>query len=424
MLSISVTELLSVQGLLAVFLWVAFAVYAFSALWWLLEVFVLRHGWNTDTDEVWGLDDIQVRVLTIDAEPVVQQTVNAIPDGVADIRVIAEAAIDIDGATVHVVPDEFDCEATNKGRAVEWARRNVDADEEYLLYLDEDTIVTELTGLPDADFIQFTEKPIYTGSRLTYLCEVFRTGYQFEQLGFHRLSYPLYAWGGGFAIRRTIEAEIGWNVATITEDTNLIWRAAKEYDLTYQLVNTRFRNQAPPSVSAMLKQRRRWMSGTMGDDHLLPPLYRPLYFTRVVAWAFSPFVPFLAVASYLLPGTAPGMELYSILSTALLGILFIYMVFGLIAYRKHPILWPLFLLLTPVAVVLHSIGAMWGVVRPVETFEVTEKVAADTIEEVNELEQGELASHEGTERLLRDSPDEFESGVFSDDDTGVLSDDD
>jgi len=411
-----VSQLLSAQGVVAVVLWAALAVYGFSAVWWLVEVAVLSFRWDHKTEEVWGLDDIQVRVLTIDAEPVVQQTVNALPDGIADVRVIAEADIDIGGAEVHVVPESFDCEATNKGRAVEWARRNVDADEEFLLYLDEDTIVTELTGLPDADFIQFTEKPIYTGSRLTYLCEVFRTGYQFEQLGFHRLAYPLYAWGGGFAIRREIEADIGWDVATITEDTNLIWRAAREYDLTYQLVDARFRNQAPPSVKAMLKQRRRWMSGTVGDDHLLPPLYRPLYFTRVIAWAFSPFVPFLALASYLLPGTAPGMELYGLLSTALLGILFVYMVFGLVAYRKHPLLWPIFLVLTPVAVVLHSIGALWGVVSPVTNFEVTEKVTAETIEDANRLDDGTLADHDGTDRLLRESDDEFETGLFSDDD--------
>jgi len=411
-----VSQLLSAQGVVAVVLWAALAVYGFSAVWWLVEVAVLSFRWDRNAEEVWGLDDIQVRVLTIDAEPVVQQTVNALPTDLADVRVIAEADIDIEGATVHVVPEEFDCVATNKGRAVEWARRNVDADEEYLLYLDEDTIVTELTGLPDADFIQFTEKPIYTGSRLTYLCEVFRTGYQFEQLGFHRLAYPLYAWGGGFAIRREIEAEIGWDVATITEDTNLIWRAAKEYDLSYQLVDARFRNQAPPSLKAMLKQRRRWMSGTVGDDHLLPPLYRPLYFTRVIAWAFSPFVPFLALASYLLPGTAPGMELYGLISTALLGILFVYMLFGLVAYRKHPFLWPIFLLLTPVAVVLHSIGALWGVVSPVTNFEVTEKVTAETIETANRLDDGALADHEGTDRLLRESADEFETGLFNDDD--------
>lgn len=410
------TDLVSLQGLLAVFLWAALLVYGLSSLWWVVEVTVLSRGWGQNSEEVWGLDDIQVRVLTIDAEPVVQQTVNALPDDLADVRVIAEADISIDGAQVHIVPDEFDCNATNKGRAVEWARRNVDGDKEYLLYLDEDTLVTGLTGLPDADFIQFTEKPIYTGSRLTYLCEVFRTGYQFEQLGFHRLSYPLYAWGGGFAIRREIEQEVGWDVATITEDTNLIWRAAKNRDLTYQLVDARFRNQAPPSLKSMIKQRRRWMSGTVGDDYLLPPLYRPLYFTRVIAWAFSPFVPLLAIASYLLPGTAPGIGLYSLLSTALLGILFVYMLFGVVAYRKHPILWPVFLILTPLAVVLHSVGALWGVVSPVENFEVTEKVTTDVIEQANDLDQGTLAEHEGTDRLLRESDDEFEKGIFTDDD--------
>ncbi|GGK77136.1 hypothetical protein GCM10009067_31940 [Haloarcula sebkhae] len=126
--------------------------------------------------DAWGLDDVQVRVLTIGAEDVVQATVDSVPDGVAGIKVIAEQNIEIDGAAVHIVPDSFSCEATNKGRAVEWARRQVDCDAEYVLYLDEDTLVTGLTGLPEADFVQFTEKPIYTGSRLAYLCEVFRVG--------------------------------------------------------------------------------------------------------------------------------------------------------------------------------------------------------------------------------------------------------
>jgi len=403
----------SIQFLLPILLWTALALYGFSSLWWLLETLVLSRGWKSNSTEVWGLDDIQVRILTIDAEAVVQPTVDVIPDNVTDVRVIAEADIAIDGATVYVVPDEFTCDATNKGRAVEWARRNVECHKEYVLYLDEDTLVTEFTGLPDADFIQFTEKPIYTGSRLTYLCEVFRTGYQFEQLGFHRLSYPLYAWGGGFAIRHEIEQAIGWDVATVTEDTNLIWRAAKEYDLTYQLVDNRFRNQAPPSVKSMLNQRRRWMSGTVKDGYTLPLLYRPLHFTRVISWAFSPFMPLLAIVSYLLLGTAPSVELYSLISTGLFGLLFVYMFLGVIAYRKHPILWPIFLLLTPLAVVLHAVGALWGVVLPVEEFEVTKKVTAETVEEVNEsLAEGDIQDHDGTERLLRESNDEFETQVF------------
>jgi len=73
------------------------------------------------------------------------------------------------------------------------------------------------------------------------------------------------------------------------------------------------------------------------------------------------------------------------------------------------------LLLTPLAVVLHAVGALWGVVRPIEEFEVTEKVTAETIEKVNQsLEEGELQSHDGTGRLLRESNDEYESNMFDD----------
>lgn len=163
-------ELLSVRSGVALLLWGLLVVYGLSALWWLVETTVLARGWRSDDEEAWGLDEVQVRVLTVDAAAVAQGTVDAVPDGVADVRVVAERGIDVDGATVHVVPEAFDCRATNKGRAVEWARRHVDCDAEYVLYLDEDTVVTEFTGLPDVDFVQFTEKPIYTGSRLAYLC--------------------------------------------------------------------------------------------------------------------------------------------------------------------------------------------------------------------------------------------------------------
>ena len=227
-------------------LWIALALYGASAAWWLVEATVLARGGGVDPEEVeWGYDDVQVRILTIDAEPVVQATVNAVPDGIDDVRVIAEADIEVDGADVHVVPDTFECDATNKGRAVEWARRHVPCDREYVLYLDEDTIMAGFEGLPDADVVQFTEKPLYTGSRIAYLSEVFRVGYQYEQFAFHRLRYPLYAWGGGVAVRSSLEREITWDVATITEDTNFIWRAADEVGVSFAVLDVRFRNQAP-----------------------------------------------------------------------------------------------------------------------------------------------------------------------------------
>ncbi|AEH36118.1 glycosyltransferase [Halopiger xanaduensis] len=403
-------------GALVAVLWAGLLLYGLSAGWWLLEALVLARGWRVaDGDRPWGPDDVQVRILTVDAEPVVQATVNAVPNTIADVRVVAESELSIDGATVHVVPDDFDCAAVRKGRAVEWARQNVPCEAEYVLYLDEDTIMTGFDGLPDADIVQFTEKPIYTGSRLAYLCEVFRVGYQLEQLGFHRLRYPLYAWGGGIAVRASLEDAVTWDARTITEDTNFIWRAAAAGDLSYRLLDTRFRNQAPPSVRQLIRQRRRWISGTIADGHILPRRYRPLYYTRVVVWGLSPLVPLVALAASLAPGQLPTLEWYGPTAAGLAGILFVYMGGGLIAYRKHPLLWLPVLALTPVAVVTHAIGALWGIFQPATTFDVTEKVVPETIETLHdELEPGELETHQGTDRLLRESDEAFESSVFGD----------
>ena len=403
-------------GTLILLLWVSLILYGFSAFWWLFEVFGLSWGWkgSQNTDQ-WENEDIQVRILTIGAQNVVQATVNSVPDSIADIKVIAEEEISITGAQVHVVPADFECAATNKGRAVEWARRNVSCNREYVLYLDEDTLVAGFEGVPDADIVQFTEKPLYTGSRLAYLCEIFRVGYQFEQFGFHRLRYPLYAWGGGVAIRHEIEDDITWDVSTITEDTNFIWRAAESRALTYRLVDAWFRNQAPPSMTSLIKQRRRWISGTIRDGGLLPVTYRPLYYTRIIAWSFSPFVPLLVLLAYVFPGTAPSMELYGTISLSLLTILFVYTFAGIIGYRKHPVLWPILLMFTPVAVLVHSIGALWGLFRPVESFEVTEKLDPGTVEAVHGgLEDGALTDHDGTERLLLDDAEEYQEFLFDD----------
>ncbi|AXR76711.1 glycosyltransferase family 2 protein [Natrarchaeobaculum sulfurireducens] len=407
-----------------ILLWVALVLYGFSALWWAFEVFVLGRGGGIDPEEVdWELSDIQVRVLTIDNHEIVQATVDALPEEVDAVHVIAETPMEIEGASVHVVPASFECKAINKGRAVEWARRTLPCQSEYVLYLDEDTIVTDFNGLPDADVVQFTEKPIYTGSYITYLCELFRVGYQFEQFAFPRLRYPLYAWGGGVAIRASLEEQISWDRATITEDTNFIWNAAKADGVSFAVYDTRFRNQAPPSVRAMINQRRRWISGTIADGHLLPITYRPLYYTRIIAWAFSPVVPALVVIATLFPHTTPSMRYYELLSIALFGFLFVYMLFGAIGYDKHPLLWPVYVLVTPVAFTFHAIGALWGLVRPVTTFEVTEKVAPETVVSVNDaLEEDVFSEHDGTGRLIRDDRSEYDTGLIGDGDAELGSD--
>lgn len=386
---------------IALVFWVTLLLYGFSSFWWLLEVTVLARGWRADDEAEIGLDNIQVRILTYNSPSTVQVTVNSVPDGIAETKVIAEADMEIDGADVHVVPEAFESAAQKKGRAIEWARTHVECDEEYILYLDEDSIMVNFEGLPAADLIQITEHPLRTGSWLVYLCEVFRVGYQREQRAFHRMAYPLYAWGGAVAVRHELENEVTWDVPTITEDTTYIWRAADYVTqqggrFEYRLLNGRFRNQAPPTIRDMFNQRRRWMSGTMRDMYRLPQRYLPLQFARIITWTLSPVIPVLAVMALLYPAVVPQHGLYQVASVGLFSMLFVYMAVGLVEYRKYPEIWPVYLLLTPVVVTLHAAGAFWGLLRPATDFKITEKtpglVGLKTLDELNpELDMEAIA---------------------------------
>ena len=403
------------QSAIALVFWVTLVLYGVSSLWWLLEVTVLAYGWRADDETEIGLDSIQVRILTYNSPSTVQVTVNSVPEQVAETKVIAEAEMDIDGATVHVVPDDFESEAQKKGRAIEWARQHLDCAQEYVLYLDEDSIMVNFEGLPAADLIQISEHPLRTGSWFVYLCEVFRVGYQREQRAFHRMGYPLYAWGGAVAVRHELENQVTWDVPTITEDTTFIWRAAEYVDrqggrFEYRLLNRRFRNQAPPSLREMFNQRRRWMSGTIRDMHRLPRRYLPLQFTRILTWTLSPVIPLLSVLAFLYPTFLPQHTLYQITSIALFSMLFVYMIAGMVEYRTYPEKWPVYLVLTPVVVALHAVGALWGVIRPARDFKITEKtpgrVDMETLYDLNpDLEEEAVTPDEDSETTTASGED-------------------
>ncbi|MFC7041978.1 hypothetical protein [Halonotius sp. GCM10025705] len=94
--------------------WVTLALYGFSSLWWLLEVTVLATGWQADDESEIPLGNIQVRILTYNSPSTVQVTVNSVPERIGATKVIAEADMDIDGADVHVVPDDFESQAQRR----------------------------------------------------------------------------------------------------------------------------------------------------------------------------------------------------------------------------------------------------------------------------------------------------------------------
>ena len=362
--------------LFGVALWGVTLLFGATALVWFVLAAVVGAGHETPPNE-YGLDEIQVRIMTVDAADVVQETVDSLPDGLDDVHVIAESEIDVAGAAVHTVPEEFTSRAVRKGRAQEWARQALGSEREFVLYLDEDSLVESLDGLPDADIVQLREKPRRTGSNLSYLADVYRMGVQIEQRAFARLSIPLFAWGGGIAVRADVEDEVTWDRETLVEDTAFVWAAFRELDVTFSLSDAVCRNEAPPSLYEILQQRRRWAAGNVQASAMLPLRYELLTRVRNYAWALSPIVTLLVVPLSLLSVTIVYSGLFFAASMGLALCTLGWFLLGVRYYGDDHRHWALAVPLAPLITVVHSMGTVAGIVSPPETFRVTTKVGSE-----------------------------------------------
>ena len=322
----------------------------------------------------WEPAEVQARVLTVgDAPRVVQRTVDSLPETLGSVYVVSEQPLEIDGAEVRVVDEEFTCEAIDKGRALEWARRTLPTEEEYVLFLDEDTVVEEFAGLPDADIVQFAEKPQPDGSLAAWLTEVFRVGNGVERAGFGKRVpllgrlVPIYCWGGGGAVRKSTEDAVTWERETIVEDSAFM-RDAIAAGHSYAVRMTRFENRAPPNLQKMVSQRRRWGSGRLRDARQRPLGYRLLLYFHTLGRPLLSFSLLLVVAGLLVSPTG-----LTVLALLVLGFLLLWTLLGWRVYADtgRPWLLPALLLALPLTTAANGAGDLYALLSPVSEFETT-----------------------------------------------------
>ena len=323
----------------------------------------------------WFHDDISVRIITRGQTDVVNATLTALDPRFTSVVVISETPLPDVDAPVAVVPPEFSSHATRKGRALEWARLTLSCDHEYILYLDEDTLLPRCEGLPDADIVQLRERPYRTGSRLAYFTEIFRMGYQTEQRAFPHLKLPLYAWGGGLAVRTRIEQDITWDRPTFIEDTVFTWHAVLDGGASFDLAWTRCFNQAPKTIMQLLRQRRRWMAGTQAEDGFLPERFFALSRLRGLGWAISPIIPLLLPLVYYTRTIGPSLTVTVPIAAISILWVFSWSALGVQYYELSRWHVALILLTTPLLTVINGAGAAWGFLSAPKDFDVTPKVA-------------------------------------------------
>lgn len=322
-------------------------------------------GQKYSAEESVDWSNVTIRVLTVgESRKTVQKTVDSISDTDASVQVVSEKSIDIDDAKVHKVPQNFEIQADDKARALEWANRNLDK-REYILFLDEDSALTSTEEIPKGDLIQLREKPFRSNSIMCWYAGIQRVGVEEESCYFDD-SDPPYVWGGGLLIRSEIEDEIGWNFGTIREDEKFADLATTE-GYTYNVVEyPQIVNDSPLGINEIIQQRRRWNSRN------IPFLQRikkeAKNFRTSLVWGINSLILPLTIIALLINNSI----LYLLLLPSIVPNL-VWTLRGAVNYDIHIIHYPVIILTLPVISFYNGFGNLYSLFNPIDEFNVTEK---------------------------------------------------
>lgn len=309
--------------------------------------------------------NVTVRILTVgNEEDVVQRTVDSVSDTNSSIQVVSENPIDIESATVHVVPDEFDVKADNKARALEWANRNLDK-RDYILFLDEDSVLDSTEEIPKGDLIQLREKPVRTNSYLCWLAGVQRFGVEEESYYFSS-SDPPYVWGGGLFVDSDIEDEIGWNFDTLREDDAFADEAV-DRGYEYNIVEEpKIVSSSPLTLNDIIQQRRRWNSI---DAPFFERLKQEIKnFETSFVWGINSLILPLFILTVVI-----GSPILYLLMVPIILVNLAWTLIGAQRYGVNPKHYMLIVLTIPLISFYNGFGNLYSIFNPIQGFNVTDK---------------------------------------------------
>lgn len=314
---------------------------------------------NNNIQETVPWSDVTVRIITLgEKKEIIQKTVDAISDTKAEIQVVSEKRINIDSADVYVVDGEFECTATKKGRALEWARRNLPK-RDYLLYLNEDCELKSTDCIPKGEQVQLRQNPKYTNSLLSWYAEIQRVGVGEETYSFDKKD-PKYIWAGGLMILSEIEDIITWDRESLNEDGDFIYRAIDEgYD--YQIVpKPQIGNLSPLSFSDILEQRRKWNSS---DESFIKRFLNTLDFNGSIVWILNALLPILLLF-VLMFGNLKLLIL--IIPFYLINIIWTF--YGLKHINAKPVHYLMVIFLVPIASFYNGVGNIYALINPITDY--------------------------------------------------------
>lgn len=258
---------------------------------------------------------------TIKRSSIVHKNLESIPK--VRVHFLTDEPYYFEDVNCFTCPSSFKCNSKYKSRALEWYRRIQKLTKyDWVLHLDEETVVDRYTILRCIEFIKYS--PHLTGQGvilynqynfwnkwLYTAADSSRVG---DDLGRFHLQYEilhgaLFGAHGSFLLNNgTVENDITWELTSLTEDYQFAVNSRMK-GYTCGQIDGIVREQSPQKLLDFLKQRRRWFAGIIRIKLLSAK------FLAIVWFLSSISIPISIIALYIgfvYPETIPRWQAFVI----------------------------------------------------------------------------------------------------------------
>ncbi|XP_037938798.1 beta-1,4-mannosyltransferase egh [Teleopsis dalmanni] len=300
-----------------------------------------------------------------------------------------------------VVPKEYKTRtgALFKSRALQYCLEdnvNVLNDNDWIVHLDEETLLTENAVRGIINFVLDGKHPFGQGlityanenvvNWLTTLADSFRVS---DDMGKLRLQFklfhrPLFSWKGSYVVTQLVaERQVSFDNGidgSVAEDCFFAMRAFAQ-GFTFNFIEGEMYEKSPFTLLDFLQQRKRWLQGILLVVHskIIPIKYKLLLGISVYSWVTMPLSTSNIIFAGLYPIPCPNLVDFV---CAFIAAVNIYMyVFGVIKsfslYRFGLVKFLACVLgavcTIPVNIVIENIAVIWGLVGKKHKFYVVQK---------------------------------------------------